>query len=103
MLDHCAKIDESELPAHSKAPWSLETPNVISVSTILTLMYFKKLMKFAIASQPEAFSLLTEEAGILTIRSCIQYNEAGIDRRSVSLVCEGYCIGMPTKPVIGLE
>ena len=41
-------MEESEVPDHSKSPWSREIPNVISVGTGYMPISFKKAMKFAI-------------------------------------------------------
>jgi hypothetical protein len=44
----CAKIEPREVPDHSKAPWSRETPTVISDGVVLTLSAMRKAMKFAV-------------------------------------------------------
>jgi len=43
-----ANTAESDVPAHSNKPLSRDTPNVISVGTVGTLMAFKKAMKLAV-------------------------------------------------------
>jgi hypothetical protein len=35
------------VPAHSNSPWSLDTPNVISVGSVLTPILSRNLRKFA--------------------------------------------------------
>jgi hypothetical protein len=49
----CAKMEEREVPDHSNNPMSLDTPKVISVGSVGTLMAFRNAMKLAIRCQSQ--------------------------------------------------
>ena len=89
---------DKDVPDHSKAPESLETPNVISVGTVETLTCFKNAIKLAAGS---ALSYIQLETLARTICGRIQDNEAciNIDSTILMFVSDGIC--MTSQAVTG--
>lgn len=98
---HCANTAPREVPDHSMAPLSLDTPKVISVGMVSTPTFSRKRIRFAVLHQLQCLSF-TARLPKHTVCCGIVHDEAGVDIYLFLIFLVLYSIGVPPQSLVRL-